>query len=63
MVRWIERKGTAPSDRAFYRIETEELSHGRKPQARAPDVEFPETSRFTPGAPLPISLSMGRDDT
>jgi len=63
VVRWIERKGTAASDRAFYRIGTEELSHGREPQARAPDMELPETSCFTPGTPLPISLSMGRDDT
>jgi len=58
VVRWIERKGTAASDRAFYRIGTEELS-----QARAPALEFPEISRFTPGTPLPISPSMERDDT
>ena len=63
MVRWIERKGTAASDRAFYRIGTEELSHGREPQARAPALEFPEISRFTLGTPLPISPSMERDDT
>lgn len=63
MFRWIERKGTAPSDRAFYRIGTDELSRGREPLAAPSRANSPAGSRFTPGAGLPISLSMGKEGT
>ena len=60
MVRWIERKETAPFDRAFYRIGPDEPSHGRAAPAVA---GAPAGLRFIPGTPLPILLSMGTEET